>query len=130
MGFCQDFQYDVFVSYAHLNNQALGLHEQGWVTNLEDVLRVKLSEKIFKKPEIWRDNGGLDGKLIDDGIKAALENSAVFLAIVSGAFLNSTYCCPVELGAFQTSKFPVKVREYSRIVVAAYDSLVEIPAAT
>jgi len=112
MGFCQDFQYDVFVSYAHLNNQSLGLHE------------------ILKKPEIWRDDGGLDGKVIDSGIGAALESSAVFLAIVSNAFLKSTYCCPVELSAFLKSKFPVKVREYSRVVVAAYDALADVPAST
>ena len=129
MGFCQDFKYDLFISYAHLNNQRPGSLDKGWVTDLHEVLRLRLAEKLFVEPAIWRDAGGLDGKVLDDGIREALENSAVFLAVVSGAFLASKYCLPVELAGFKHPRFPLVVRDRSRIVVVAYEGERETPRA-
>jgi hypothetical protein len=65
VGFCQDFKYDLFISYAHLNNQKPGSQDQGWVTDLHETLRVRLAEKLYVQPAIWRDTGGLDGKVLD-----------------------------------------------------------------
>ena len=127
MGFCQDFKYDLFISYAHLNNEKAGSLDKGWVTDLHETLRVKLAEKLFVPPAIWRDAGGLDGKVIDDGIREALENSAVFLAVVSGAFLASPYCAAVELAGFRHPRVPVVIRGRSRIVAVAYEGSKETP---
>ena len=130
MGFCQDFKYDLFISYAHLNNQKPGSQDQGWVTDLHETLRVRLAEKLYVQPAIWRDTGGLDGKVLDAGIREALENSAVFLAVVSGAFLASKYCLPVELASFRHPRFPLVIRGCSRIVVVAYEGPTETPRTT
>jgi hypothetical protein len=130
VAFCQDFDYDVFVSYAHLNNAKAASLDKGWVTDLHEALRVKLAEKLYVQPAIWRDEGGLDGKVLDDGIRQALENSAVFLAVVSGAFLASNYCVPIELGGFRHPRFPLVIRGSSRIVVVAYEGPKETPRST
>jgi hypothetical protein len=130
VGFCQDFTYDLFISYAHLNNQQRGALDRGWVTDLHDTLRMRLAEKLYVQPSIWRDAGGLDGKVLDDGIREALGNSAVFLAVVSGAFLASKYCVPVELGGFKHPRFPHVVRGRSRIVTVAYEGETETPRST
>ncbi len=129
MAFCQGFNYDVFVSYAHLNNERAASLDRGWVTDLHETLRVKLAEKLYVQPAIWRDEGGLDGKVLTDGIRQALENSAVFLAVVSGAFLASSYCVPIELSGFRHPRFPPVVRGRSRIVVVAYEGSNETPRA-
>jgi hypothetical protein len=130
VAFCQDFDYDVFISYAHLNNAKAAALDKGWVTDLHEALRVKLAEKLYVEPKIWRDDGGLDGKVLSDGIRQALENSAVFLGIVSGAFLASKYCVPIELKNFRHPRFPLVIRGYSRLVVIAYEGERETPRAS
>jgi hypothetical protein len=121
MPYCQGFDYDVFLSYAHRNNW------DKWVTDLHEVLKLRLAEALYQDAAIWRDDGGLDGKLVDEGIQAALANSAVFVAVVSGAYLNSKYCCDIELPAFRHPHFPNKIREYSRILSIAYEIPEEKP---
>ena len=130
MGIVSDFQYDLFISYAHANNQKLSEQDRGWVTELDDVLRKALLEELHAKPEIWRDAGGLDGKQVHGAIKTAVESSAVFLAVVSGAYLESEYCCDKELRAFIEYKhpvFPLVVRNHKRLVVVVYDSEEDTP---
>ena len=112
MSYCQGFQYDIFISYANNDNNF------GWINDLHEVLDKRLPEDLYQKPKIWRDNGGLDGKPIDAGIKEALENSAVFLAVGSGAYLSSKYCVPIELAGFHHRHFPDIVRDFSRVVTS------------
>jgi len=127
--FCQGFDYDIFISYAHLNNEKAASLDKGWVTDLHETLGVKLAEKLYVRPAIWRDDGGLDGKMLSEGIGQALENSAVFLAVVSGAFLASKYCVPIELARFHHPRFPLVIRGHSRIVTVAYEGSTETPRA-
>jgi hypothetical protein len=131
MSIVPDFAYDLFISYAHVNDQRIAEDDDGWVTDLHDVLSKKLLEEMRVKPRIWRDEGGLDGKQVHQGIAEALQSSAVFLAVVSAAYLESDYCNR-ELDAFvgQVSpRFPLIVRGHQRLVTAVYDSEEELPRA-
>jgi hypothetical protein len=130
VAFCQDFDYDVFISYSHLNNASLGTEDKGWVTDLHEVLKGKLGWSLAKPPSIWRDEQGLEGRTINEGVRGALENSAIFLAIMSRGFLASTYCGPVELAGFRHPKFPLTLRDHSRIVVAVCESIQDVPRDT
>src|SRR5882724_3313533 len=124
MGYCQDFDHDIFISYAHADNW------DGWIGDLHEALKGRLLEDMYKEPQIWRDvTGGLDGKTIDGGITKALENSAVLIAVASGAFLNSTYCVPIEVEGFKHPHFPAVIRELSRIVTVVYKIPEESPIA-
>jgi hypothetical protein len=124
MSIVPDFAYDVFISYAHVNDQRIAEDDHGWVTDLHDVLSKKLLEEMRVRPKIWRDEGGLDGKQIHQGIEEALRSSAVFLAVVSAAYLESEYC-DRELQAFvgqPAGRFPLTVRGHKRLVTVGYDS--------
>src|SRR5215207_10038656 len=131
MSIVPDFAYDVFVSYAHVNDQRIAEEDHGWVTDLHDVLSKKLLEEMRVRPEIWRDEGGLDGKQVHQGIEEALRSSAVFVAVVSAAYLESEYC-DRELNAFveqPAPRFPLIVRGHKRLVTVVYDSEEELPRA-
>ena len=115
MSYCPGLDYDIFISYAHVNNNFQ------WVDDLEEVLSARLPEEMSQQPAIWRDKGGLDGKRIDEGISKALKNSAVFLAIGSGAFLRSEYCIETELANFGREDLPVTIGEYCRVITVIYE---------
>lgn len=88
MAFVPGVTYDVFISYAHVDNL------EGWVDAFHRQLAVKLTSRVGRAGwlRIWRDEA-LDGsQLFDDVIRRRIEGSAVFLALCSPGFLRSDYC--------------------------------------
>ena len=50
-----NFEFDVFVSYAHLDDAALVEGQKGWVANLHRALEIRVGQFHGKPPHIWRD---------------------------------------------------------------------------
>jgi hypothetical protein len=123
MSIVSNFAYDVFISYAHLNNLKLAPEDEGWVTDLNKTIRMKLWEGLQAEPRIWFDQRGLDGRVIDEGIQQALHQSAVLLVVVSGAYLASDYCHAElkEFLGYPHPAFSLSVRGFKRVVVVVYD---------
>jgi hypothetical protein len=131
MGIVPEFEFDVFVSYAHLDDLKLAEDDRGWVTDFYNAVHDRLWQEMRKKPSMWRDLRDLDGRLADASIAGALHKSAVFLAIVSPAYMESSYC-RAEAGEFCSCSHPafdLTVRGVSRVVVAVYGEapLCELP---
>jgi hypothetical protein len=87
-----DFQHDLFISYAHIDNEPLGGREQGWVTDLHEALSIRLSMLLGESPEIWRDAKLGRADFFNDEIRAALTSTAAMLAILSPRYLRSDSC--------------------------------------
>ena len=122
MGVVPEFEFDVFVSYAHLDDLRLAEDDKGWVIDFYNAVHDRLWQEMRHKPSMWRDLRDLDGRLADSGIAEALHKSAVFLAIVSPAYMESTYCRAevAEFCARRHPAFDLTVRGMSRVVVAVY----------
>ena len=52
MSIVPDFADDVFNSYAHVNDPRIAEDDQGWVTDLHDVLSTKLLEEMRVRPRL------------------------------------------------------------------------------
>ena len=50
-----NFEYDVFISYAHIDNLSFDTGEDGWITCFHRWLEIRLGELMGEKPKIWRD---------------------------------------------------------------------------
>ena len=87
------YEYDIFISYTHDDNEGFG-NRPGWVDNFEDWLNSWLQKRRgMADLKIWRDNKRMHGNtLFDDAIQNALKNSALFLALTSRNYLQSAYC--------------------------------------
>lgn len=85
---------DVFVSYAHVDNVPEAVAEQGWVTDLVELLRVLLDKKAGRvnSARIWHDPVLRSNDSIDPVILQAALESKVFLLVVSQGYLQSSYC--------------------------------------
>jgi hypothetical protein len=88
VGYLPQFKNDIFISYRHVSNDG----QDRWVDAFCEQLRVHLAE-LIGDIAIWRDQAGLrSGDLWRPEIAEALDNTAIFLAIVTGTYFDSDVC--------------------------------------
>jgi len=56
-----DFEYDVFISYRHLDNKPLSKGQEGWISTFHDMLKTCLGQELGYNPKIWIDEKKLKG---------------------------------------------------------------------
>src|SRR5215813_1299782 len=94
MAYLSGFEYDIFISYAHVNNQRAVETEDGWVTQFQKHLEVQLSQLIGKIGvlKIWWDPA-LDGnQLFDRTLQDRVNRAGILVALTSNGYLASDYC--------------------------------------
>ena len=97
MAYVPGFENDVFLSYAHGDN------ERSWVSVFHERLRIRLRELLAVPPAIWRDERRLGGETnFGEEIRRQVCSTAVLLTIVSPSYLASRYC-RLERQAFSES---------------------------
>jgi len=100
MPYLTGYKHDIFVSYAHNDNQPLVSGEEGWVKTLINHLRVRTVEKVGNNAlDIWMDYELAGNSPVTSTITDALSDSAVLLFVTSESYLASGWCRN-ELNAF------------------------------
>ena len=95
MAYTKGYQYDIFISYAHLDNVKVFGRSTGWIEHFYTDLIALLSRRIGKTDtiKIWWDNRKLDGSvLFDHSIEEGIRQSAIIICLLSPAYLQSAYC--------------------------------------
>lgn len=122
MAYIKGYEYDIFISYSHLDNQKFFNQAQGWIEHFCSELNKLISQRIGMPDaiKIWWDNKKLDGsKVFDQSIANGIDQSAIMLCLTSSAYLKSEYC-KKELDLFynkaQKEHVGLKVSDHSRIV--------------
>lgn len=93
------FDYDIFVSYAHIDNEPIIEGESGWISEFHLILEKRLSMLLGEKPRIWRDLKLRGNDRFDDVIAEGFRNSALFVSVLSPRYVKSDYCRK-EVGEF------------------------------
>ncbi|MEP6951135.1 MAG: toll/interleukin-1 receptor domain-containing protein [Ginsengibacter sp.] len=120
MGYIPGFNYDIFISYSHIDNEKVE-SGQGWVEQFYKALRISLWQLVGTEDvKIWWDDKRLDGGVMfDDAIAGGIKKSAILLCLNSPSYLNSQYC-KKELDLFyntaQYDSIGLKVDDRSRII--------------
>src|SRR5438067_3984115 len=70
-----DFEYDLFISYAHIDNQHYSDVPKGWIDYLHDRLEISLSKRLGRTPKIWRDRKLRGNEVFNDEINADFRRS-------------------------------------------------------
>ena len=94
MVFVPGFQHDIFVSYAHVDDVPLPGVEKGWVTNLIDTLKTKLSMQLGRSDaySLWMDYELAHHVKLTPQIMDALNHTAIMVVILSPGYLASEWC--------------------------------------
>lgn len=122
MGFIKGFEYDIFISYAHIDNVAFPGQADGWIEQFYKNLNLMLARLAGRMDDvkIWWDTKKLDGNVVfDHSIESGINKSAIMICLNSPGYIASDYC-KQELDAFyqkaKNEKYGVQVGDRSRIV--------------
>ena len=92
MGLIPGFEYDIFISYVHADNESEIEEGDGWVNQFYKYLDTKLN-KHSKEIKIWWDSKNLDrSEIFDNSIAEAIDKSAIFICLHSRLYSQSEYC--------------------------------------
>ncbi len=95
MSFLPGYEFDIFISYAHVDNIILPGENKGWIEQFYQNLNLLLAKRFGRTDivKIWWDNRKLDGsKLFDKSIEDGLQKSAILICLNSPGYMASEYC--------------------------------------
>jgi hypothetical protein len=122
MAFIPAYEYDIFISYAHIDNTPFFGQADGWIEQFYKNLNLMLAKRFGRLDivKIWWDSKKLDGSMLfDQSIKDGIKKSAILICLHSPGYIQSTYC-KQELDLFykkaQSEKTGLKVGNRSRII--------------
>lgn len=97
MAFVPGYQYDVFISYAHIDDEPAipGDHATRWVSTLRQTLQTRLDQKVGRRDAVtmWIDRGGLESnEPVTPRIREAIASSATLVVLFSLGYLRSPWC--------------------------------------
>ena len=83
---------DVFISYAHLDDQALSEGQRGWISQFHQILEVRLGQLLGEAPRIWRDPKLKGSDLFDDALVREFTDSKVLVSVMTPRYVKSEWC--------------------------------------
>ena len=87
-----NFEKDIFISYAHIDDESISENEKGWITEFHRALEIRLSQLLGERPVIWRDSA-LDGNHdYDKEIVSQFPKIAILISILSPRYVKSEWC--------------------------------------
>ena len=87
-----NFEKDIFISYAHIDDEALVEGGKGWITEFHRSLEVRLSQLLGERPNIWRDSR-LDGNhIFSDEIISQFPKIGILISILTPRYVKSEWC--------------------------------------
>jgi len=92
MSFLPDYEDDIFISYAHNDNQALMEGQRGWVDVFHQALERRLQVHLGAKPSIWRDPRLQGNEYFADSLVEQIPKVAILISVLSPSYINSEWC--------------------------------------
>lgn len=112
-----NFEKDIFISYAHIDDEALIEGEKGWISEFHRALEVRLSQLMGERPIIWRDTELEGNHNYNDEIISQFSKIALLVSIITPRYVKSKWCVK-EVKEFKKASdknIGVQVNNKSRI---------------
>jgi hypothetical protein len=87
-----DFESDIFVSYAHIDDQALTEGQKGWISTFHRALEIRLAQLLGKQPRIFRDPKLQGNDYFADRLVDSLPKTAALVSVLSPRYVKSDWC--------------------------------------
>jgi len=86
------FRHDLYISYAHLDNEAQLAGQEGWVTAFHRSLEVRVGQLLGKRPSIFRNPKTSGDDALDESQIERLPASALLVTVLSPRYIKSEWC--------------------------------------
>jgi hypothetical protein len=86
------FKKDLFISYAHIDNQPLTPEQKGWISRFHATLEALLSMRLGQAAKIWRDDKLQGNDVFAAEIVDQFAQTAGLVSILTPRYLNSDWC--------------------------------------
>ncbi len=87
------FENDVFISYAHLDNQQFPIAQNdGWVFVFYKTLKIFIGEYLGREPKIWVDKKLKGNDYFDEEIVNQLVKAKLLVSVLSPRYIVSEWC--------------------------------------
>jgi hypothetical protein len=92
MGYVPGYENDVFISYAHADNEPILPDKPGWVDFFEDLLRKRVKVRLRGEIQFFRDQQLRLYRKFSDQLAEKLASSAVLICIPTPNYVESDWC--------------------------------------
>src|SRR5438105_1963542 len=87
-----NFEDDLFISYAHIDNQPLADGLKGWVKTFHERLKIRLEQLTGEPARIWRDRKLQGNDIFAETLVARLSKAAILVVVLSPRYVKSEWC--------------------------------------
>ena len=87
-----EFQRNVFISYAHIDNVPLSEQQMGWITRFHNTLSAMLNMRLGHKAEIWRDSKLQGNDIFADEIIQQFPKTELLISVLTPRYVESEWC--------------------------------------
>lgn len=87
-----NYEKDLFISYAHLDDQPLAPQQRGWVSQFHAYLEKALTWNLGHPATIWRDQRLTGSEIFSNEIAEQLGKSAILVSVLSPCYVESEWC--------------------------------------
>ncbi len=96
-----NYKNDIFISYAHVDNEPFAGADKGWVTTLINGLKIELGRQLGRTDaySLWMDYQLRGNEAVTPDIDEQLNNCATLVLIFSRGYLASSWCL-LEMNTF------------------------------
>ncbi|MEK6303921.1 MAG: TIR domain-containing protein [Acidobacteriota bacterium] len=86
------YEDEIFISYAHIDDEALAEGQKGWVELLDERLRKRLAQLLGEPAKIWRDPKLQGNDEFSEVLVKRVSKVALLVSILSPRYLKSEWC--------------------------------------
>ncbi len=86
------FENDIFISYAHIDDQPLVEGQKGWISSFHRALEIRLAQLMGRAPSLWRDPKLQGNDIFSDRLVQRLPGVALLVCILSPRYVRSDWC--------------------------------------
>jgi len=86
------FKDDIFISYAHIDNQPLAEGLRGWVESLHERLKIRLGQLLGEEASIWRDRKLQGNDVFAETLVEKISGVAILVSVLSPRYVRSEWC--------------------------------------
>jgi hypothetical protein len=86
------FEDDIFISYAHIDNQPLTEGQKGWISDFHRDLQRRVEELRRERTRIWRDEKLQGNDYFGDTIVERFPKVALLVSVLSPRYIKSKWC--------------------------------------